>query len=143
MDLTSINIILPASAGILFFIQSCYHWGLYRNLYLHSKKEKKETDTPPLSVIHVAKDAGSDLQKNLPFILEQDYPEYEVIVIYEQSSDDNCEDVLKLLQEKYPHLHHSFIPDSARYISHKKLDIHKVCFGMFIKHPHNLACVHC
>lgn len=123
MDLTSINTILPASAGILFFIQSCYHWGLYRNLYLHCKKEKKETDTPPLSVILVAKDAASDLQKNLPAILEQDYPEFEVIVIYEQSADDNCEDVLKLLQEKYPHLHHSFIPDSARYISHKKLGI--------------------
>jgi glycosyltransferase involved in cell wall biosynthesis len=71
----------------------------------------------------VAKDAASDLQKNLPAILEQDYPEFEVIVIYEQSSDDNCEDVLKLLQEKYPNLHHSFIPDSARYISHKKLGI--------------------
>ena len=123
MDLTSINTILPASAGILFFIQSCYHWGLYQNLYLHCKKEKKETDTPPLSVILVAKDAASDLQKNLPAILEQDYPEFEVIVIYEQSADDNCEDVLKLLQEKYPHLHHSFIPDSARYISHKKLGI--------------------
>ena len=123
MDLTSINTILPASAGILFFIQSCYHLGLYRNLYLHSKKEKKETDTPPLSVIIVAKDAASDLQKNLPAILEQDYPEFEVIVIYEQSADDNCEDVLKLLKEKFPHLHHSFIPDSARYISHKKLGI--------------------
>ena len=123
MDLISINTILPASAGILFFIQSYYHLGLYRKLYLHSKQEKAETETPPLSVILVAKDAASDLQKNLPAILEQDYPEFEVIVIYEQSSDDNCEDVLKLLQEKYPNLHHSFIPDSARYISHKKLGI--------------------
>jgi len=123
MDLTSTNTILPAFAGILFFIQSCYHLGLYRNLYLHSKKDKKETDTPPLSVILVAKDAASDLQKNLPDILEQDYPEFEVIVIYEQSNNDNCEDMLKLLKEKYPHLHHSFIPDSARYISHKKLGI--------------------
>ena len=118
-----LSTLLPASAGILFFIQSCYHLGLYRNLYLHSKKEKKETDTPTLSVIIVAKDAASDLQKNLPAILEQDYPEFEVIVIYEQSADDNCEDVLKLLKEKFPHLHHSFIPDSARYISHKKLGI--------------------
>ena len=123
MDLTSLNTLLPASAGILFFIQSCYHWGLYRTLYLHSRKEKKETDTPPLSVILVAKDAASDLQKNLPFILEQDYPEFEVIVIFDQSSDDDSEDVLKLLEDKYPHLHHSFIPDSARYISHKKLGI--------------------
>ena len=120
MDLTSLNTLLPASAGILFFIQSSYYLGLYRNLYLHSKKEKEEKDTPPLSVILVAKDAASDLQKNLPSILEQDYPEYEVIVIYDQSSDDECEDVLKLLESKYPHLHHSFIPDSARYISHKK-----------------------
>lgn len=123
MDLTSLNILLPASAGILFFIQSCYHLGLYRNLYLHSQKDKKETDTPPLSVILVAKDAASDLQKNLPAILEQDYPDFEVIVIYDQSSDDDCEDVLKLLKDKYPHLHYSFIPDSARYISHKKLGI--------------------
>ena len=123
MDLTSLNTLLPASAGILFFIQSCYHLGLYRNLYLHSRKEKQETDTPPLSVILVAKDAASDLQKNLPAILEQDYPYFEVIVIYDQSSDDDCEDVLKLLEDKYPHLHHSFIPDSARYISHKKLGI--------------------
>ncbi len=132
MDLISINTILPASAGILFFIQSCYHVGLYRKLYLHSQLEKEERETPPLSVILVAKDAASDLQKNLPAILEQDYPDFEVIVIYEQSSDDNCEDVLKILQEKYPNLYHSFIPESARYISHKKLGI-----NMGIKASHH------
>lgn len=115
--------ILPASAGIFFFIQSCYHLGLYRNLYLQSKKAKPETDTPPLSVIIVAKDAASELQRNLPAILEQDYPDYEVIVIYDRADKDECEDVLKLLQEKYPHLYYTFIPDSARYISHKKLGI--------------------
>ena len=26
-----------------------------------------------------------------------------------------------MMEEKYPHLYHSFTPDSARYISHKKL----------------------
>ena len=121
--ITTINTLLPASAGILFFIQSYYYLGLYRKLYTHTRQKKEETETPSLSVILVAKDAASDLQKNLPAILEQDYPDFEVIVIYEQSSDYNCENVLKLLQEKYPNLHHSFIPDSARYISHKKLGI--------------------
>lgn len=119
----ALNTLLPASAGILFLIQSCYHLGLYRRLYLHSQTQKEGTDTPPLSIILVAKDAASDLQKNLPAILEQDYPNFEVIVIYEQSSDDDCEDVLKLFSEKYTNLYHSFIPDSARYISHKKLGI--------------------
>ena len=116
--------LLPASAGILFLVQSYFHLGLYRKLYLHSQQPKKEEELPPLSVILVAKDSASDLQRNLPAILEQDYPDFEVIVIYEQSSDDNCEEVLKLLQEKYPNLYHSFIPYSARYISHKKLGIH-------------------
>lgn len=115
--------LLYTSTGLLFCIQTCYHLGLYRNLYQHSKKEKKGTDTPPLSVIVVAKDAASDLQKNLPAILEQDYPNFEVIVIYDQCSTDNSEDVLKMLKDKYPHLQYSFIPNSARYISHKKLGI--------------------
>ena len=132
MEFIPFNTLLPASAGILFFIQSYYHLGLYRKLYLHSQQKKEATETPPLSVILVAKDAASDLQKNLPIILEQDYPDFEVIVIYEQSTDDNCEDTLKILQEKYPHLHHSFIPDSARYISHKKLGI-----NMGIKASHH------
>ena len=132
MEFIPFNTLLPASAGILFFIQSYYHLGLYRKLYLHSQQKKEATETPPLSVILVAKDAASDLQKNLPIILEQDYPNFEVIVIYEQSADDNCEDVLKLLQEKYPNLYHSFIPDSARYISHKKLGI-----NMGIKASHH------
>ena len=123
MELTSLNTLLPASAGFLFFIQSCYHLGLYRKLYTHSKQAQGTTDTPPLSVIIVAKDSASDLRKNLPAILEQDYPDYEVIVIYDRSDKDESEDVLKLLQDKYHHLYYTFIPDSARYISHKKLGV--------------------
>ena len=80
------------------------------------------TQNPPLSVIIVAKDATHELQENLPFILEQDYPEFEVIVIYDRPADD-CDNTLKLLEDKYPNLYHTFIPDSARYISHKKLGI--------------------
>lgn len=123
MELTSLNTLLPASAGILFFIQSYYYGGLYRKLYIHSKQAQGEKATPPLSVIIVAKESASDLKKNLPAILEQDYPDYEVIVIYDRSEKDESEDVLKLLQDKYPHLYFTFIPDSARYISHKKLGI--------------------
>lgn len=119
-----LSTLLIASASIFFLIQVCYYFGLYRNLYVHSRKPKKESDaTPPLSVIIVAKDSASDLQKNLPAIMEQDYPEFETIVVYDRSTRDSSEDVLKILQEKYSNLYYSFIPDSARYISHKKLGI--------------------
>ena len=126
MELFTIDTILPAASGILFITQAIYHLGLYNKLYIHNKETVYTTDVnaenPPLSVIIVAKDAADELQENLPFILEQDYPEFEVIVIYDRSADD-CDDTLKLLEDKYPNLYHTFIPDSARYISHKKLGI--------------------
>lgn len=132
MEPIPVHYLLPASAGILFLIQSYYYLGLYRNLYLHSRKEKEAADTPPLSVILVAKDAAGALEANLPAILEQDYPDFEVIVIYDQSSEDKEADVLKRLSDRYPKLYYSFIPDSARYISHKKLGI-----SMGIKASHH------
>lgn len=120
-----IDTILPTASAALFATQAAYYLGLYSKLYAHSKATHTTDATiemPPLSVIIVAKDAANELQENLPFILEQDYPEFEVIVIYDRSADD-CDDVLKLLEDKYSHLYHTFIPDSARYISHKKLGI--------------------
>ena len=114
MELFTIDTILPAASGILFITQAIYHLGLYNKLYIHNKETVYTTDVnaenPPLSVIIVAKDAADELQENLPFILEQDYPEFEVIVIYDRSADD-CDDTLKLLEDKYPNLYHTFIPE--------------------------------
>lgn len=126
MEPFTIDIILPIASGALFTTQAVYYLGLYNKLYTHSRETAYATNintqNPPLSVIIVAKDAAHELQENLPFILEQDYPEFEVIVIYDRPADD-CDNTLKLLEDKYPNLYHTFIPDSARYISHKKLGI--------------------
>ena len=90
MEPFTIDIILPIASGALFTTQAVYYLGLYNKLYTHSRETAYATDintqNPPLSVIIVAKDAAHELQENLPFILEQDYPEFEVIVIYESLS---------------------------------------------------------
>ena len=126
MELFTIATLLAVVSGILFLTQAVYCLGLYNKIHVRAHREadnrNNHTETPPLSVIIAAKDAARELQENLPFILEQDYPEFEVIVVYDRSADD-CDDVLKLLEDKYSNLYHTFIPDSARYISHKKLGI--------------------
>ena len=81
--------------------------------------EAAGTELPPLSVIIVTKDSGSALTKNLPAILEQDYPEFEVVVINDKSAGED-ENILKLLSDKYNNLYHTFIPETARYVSRKK-----------------------
>lgn len=121
----TIELILLSVAGGLFLIQLFYYLGLYSRLHKHNKSVQKDEEhftqeLPPISVILSARNEADSLRKFLPAILEQDYPNFEVIVINNASSDET-EDVLGMMEEKYPHLYHSFTPDSARYISQKKL----------------------
>lgn len=117
---------LLSTAGILLIVQLAYYLGLYNRIHLRNKAKGKddahhsEQELPPLSVIICARNEADNLRKILPAILEQDYPQFEVIVINDASTDET-EEVLGYLEEKYRHLYHSFTPDSARYISHKKL----------------------
>lgn len=79
-------------------------------------------DAPMLSVVVVACNQDTHLRQNLPALLEQDYPNYEVIVIDDNSNDDTA-DVLQYLQTRYPHLQTRVTPASARRISHRKLSL--------------------
>lgn len=78
--------------------------------------DKKE----PISVIIAARDESDNLRNFLPFILEQDYPEFEVIVVNDGSTDET-EDLLTELKKKYPHLRSSFVPTGTTNLSTKKL----------------------
>lgn len=124
-ELTSASGILASTCFILLIIQLGYAFGVYNQLHRNFKKqkEKKQSDDfPPLSIIIVTKDSGKALKENLPLILEQDYPQFEVIVINDKSAGED-ENILKLLGNNYHHLYYSFIPETARYISRKKLGI--------------------
>lgn len=75
---------------------------------------------PPLSVVLVVHDEVEQLQANLPAVLEQDYPQFEVIVVNDTDSDE-VEEALGFLQERYPHLYHTFVPAEGCRVSRRKL----------------------
>lgn len=76
----------------------------------------------PITVLITAHDNAQELERHLPQFLSQDYqPGFEVIVVAEKG-DSETEDVLKRhIANK--HLYYTFIPDSSRYMSRKKLAI--------------------
>ena len=123
----SCETLLLAVTGGLLLIQLLYQAGFYLRIPRRQKREKKRNeassaDYPPLSVILYAHEACAQLKANLTAVLEQDYPTFEVIVITD-GTDDGTADYLTQLESRCPHLYHSFVPDSSRYISHKKLGL--------------------
>ena len=66
-------------------------------------------------------DNAKELRQYLTAFLTQDYtPGYEVIVVDESSTDDT-EDVLKLQKQQYPQLYTTFLPKPNRNVTRRKL----------------------
>lgn len=121
----TIELILLSATGILLIIQLVYYFGLYNRIHTHNLAVKREEvhfgqELPALSVIISARNELENLRRNLPAILKQDYPNFEVIVINDGSTDES-EDFLSELEEVYPNLYHSFTPNNVQYVSRKKL----------------------
>lgn len=76
----------------------------------------------PLSIIIPTHNQASELREHLPAILDQDFTDFEVIVV-DMSSMDETKDVLEDLELRYPALRHTRTPASARDISIERLAI--------------------
>ncbi len=73
-----------------------------------------------VSIVICAKNEAENLQNFLPAVLEQDYPQYEVIVVND-ASEDNTAEVLARFALQYKHLRLTFVPHGAQLRSSKKL----------------------
>lgn len=59
---------------------------------------------PGVSVIICARNEERNLMEHIPLIMEQDYPNFEVVLVNDSSYDDT-EDILKALQVSYKNIH--------------------------------------
>jgi len=88
------------AAGLL--IQLLFYWVFFSRLAFYRRRDKTQS-APPVSVIISARNEYLNLQQFLPSILEQDYPEYEVVVVND-ASDDDTNELLQDISRKYSHL---------------------------------------
>ena len=91
-------------------IYLCLYYGLYHlrvgNHGLHNKKNEttgSDSGMPPVSVVLTARNDSAWLKENLVYLLEQEYPDFEVVVVDYLSHDDTPY-VLNTLHDYYPHL---------------------------------------
>ena len=95
------NLFVDILFGVFVFaILVQIFYAFYFFIRLSFYKEKSESFNQGVSVIICAKDEAEMLSANLPSFLDQDYPEYEVIVVDDQSVD-GTKYLLKDLEKKY------------------------------------------
>ena len=108
----------------LFFVAIQLSYVVFIFLRLAFFKEKKTVASTlmPISIIIAARNESDNLYDNLPFILTQDYPEFEVIIVNNQSVDESAW-LLKALCLQHKNLKVVEIGKNKHLLPGKKLPI--------------------
>lgn len=107
----------------VLLIQLVYYWFIFSRLAFYNASKRPVSDNQePVSVVICAKNEYHNLVRFLPLILEQNYPEYEVIVVNDASDDDTFY-LLRELRDKYPRLNVINIHQNLNFFVGKKFPL--------------------
>jgi biofilm PGA synthesis N-glycosyltransferase PgaC len=104
---------------LCFIVQLYYLVSNHSRLYGYKPAEELPQISIPISVIISARNEARNLAENLPYILQQNYPSYEVVVINDCSSDSS-DIVLQDIQREFQHLKIVTINEHVRFKTGKK-----------------------
>jgi len=123
--IVNLNLLDISLLGTLVF---CFLVQLYFSLFVHLKlafvvvKAITENAKTPISVIICARNEADNLKRFLPSILDQDYPNFEVIVVNDRSWDKTA-DILREFEKKYNKLKVATVADGGKFIAGKKFAV--------------------
>ncbi len=126
LTLISVGMLVFWTLVLAFLIHLFYYLFFFIRVARFRKKESS-TDTPPVSIVICARNEEDNLMNFLPKILDQEYPNFEVVVVND-CSFDNTGDVLEEFAKKHARLKIVTIKEDE-YYSHGK----KVALMMGIK----------
>ncbi|MFD2597686.1 glycosyltransferase [Sphingobacterium corticis] len=115
--------LIVAALGITFFVQVYYLLFVYSKLSRYKLSEElPDQALPPISVVISAYNEQDNLKQFLPLVLEQDYPQFEVVVVND-CSDDETPWILRELASQHAHLKIIDIGEHIRLKHTKKFTI--------------------
>lgn len=121
--------ILLGALLLLFFIQLYYYIYYFAAPIRQLKKDITfKSQRPNVSIIVCAQNEQENLKTFIPKLLAQQYNgKFEVVVVNDGSTDDS-NDVLERMAQEHSNLKISFLPKAAKYMSRKKM-----CLSIGIK----------
>ena len=99
-------------------IQIVYY--IFFSVFAFSKnKGNKLSKSPAISVLICAKNEADNLLKNIPFLLEQEYPNFELVLINDASSDNTLE-VMEEFKKKNKNIQLVNVVENENFWGNKK-----------------------
>ncbi len=102
IDFVLLSNILLGIFALSLLLQCWFYLRVFSRLAFYKKKDTS-LDTPPVSVIICARNEDDNLKSFIPFIMQQNYPDFEVVVVND-CSYDNTGEILEELSKKYNNL---------------------------------------
>ena len=102
---------------VIVVLQLGYYGLLFRFSFYRKQYSNKEKH--PISILVSCKNEGENLQKTLPKLVAQEYPEFEIILV-DDASTDHTLSILKEYSKKHDFVHYISIPKTDNYNGNKK-----------------------
>ncbi len=108
--------------GVFTAWQLYFHYRYFVRLSAFKAKERSYEKLPPVSVIVVARNEYQNLKANLESLLDQDYPDFEVVIV-NNGSWDKSQEYLEQMEADHARLKVVKIVEQERYPKGKKFGL--------------------
>ncbi|WP_240186993.1 glycosyltransferase [Pedobacter nanyangensis] len=122
MEFNILEICLLSALAICFLIHLYYVLGVHLKLAQYRINDLTAESQRPISVIVCARNEKPNLEKYLHRLFEQDYPQFEVVVVNDRSWDGTA-DLLEELGKKYSNLKVVQVAEGNKFIAGKKFAV--------------------
>ena len=103
---------------VIIVVQLVYYLGIFRKMAF-AKAQKISPKHIPVSVIVCAKNEEENVKKFIPLLAEQNYPDFEIVLIDDASSDETLE-VFEEFEKQYTNIRLVKVRNNEAFWGNKK-----------------------
>lgn len=104
MQITEVALAILIVFGVITLIQLVFYYVIYGRFAFHRKKASLGFRDIPVSVVIVVRDDAAQLLQTLPYLLEQQYSFFEIVVVNDRSRDEYSLQAIQEYKERYPNI---------------------------------------
>lgn len=104
MQISQVALAILIIFGVITLVQLVYYYVLYGRFAFYRKKRALSFRDIPISVVIVVRDDASQVLQTLPYLVEQQYSFFEIVIVNDRSRDENSLHAIQEYKERYPNI---------------------------------------